>query len=77
MDISVNFYNLIGCFSISKRNKLRKTHKRSQKSNKDIFLSKKADKQKKINIILEKISKSGYESLSKEEKEMLFKESKK
>ena len=33
----------------------------------------KANKQKKIDLILEKISKSGYESLSKEEKEFLFK----
>ena len=36
----------------------------------------KAEKQKQINSILEKISKSGYESLTKEEKELLFKESK-
>ena len=35
------------------------------------------ENQKKINVILEKISKSGYESLSKDEKEILFKESKK
>ena len=29
--------------------------------------------QKKVDIILDKISKSGYDSLSKEEKEFLFK----
>lgn len=34
------------------------------------------DKQKKIDSILDKISRSGYESLSAEEKEILFKESK-
>lgn len=38
---------------------------------------KKAKNQKKIDIILEKISKSGYESLSKEEKELLFRASNK
>lgn len=32
-----------------------------------------AEKQEKIDIILDKISKSGYESLTKEEKELLFK----
>lgn len=34
----------------------------------------KVEKQKKIDIILDKISRSGYESLSKEEKDFLFKE---
>ncbi len=34
-------------------------------------------KQKEIDIILDKIAKRGYESLSKEEKDILFKESKK
>ena len=56
------------------RKKIRK--KRSSRGNDDIFRSKKSEKQKKINIILEKISKSGYDSLTKEEKELLFKESK-
>tara|TARA_Y100001954_G_scaffold153994_1_gene163835 strand:+ start:3903 stop:4526 length:624 start_codon:yes stop_codon:yes gene_type:complete len=77
MDISVNFYNFIGIFSSSNRSKLKKVYKRKQKSNDDIFLSIKAEKQKKINVILEKISKSGYDSLSKDEKQTLFKESKK
>jgi len=36
-----------------------------------------ADNQKKIDEILDKISKSGYDSLTKEEKEFLFKQSKK
>lgn len=77
MDISVNFYNFFEHFSFSKRSKIKKAYKRKHRSNDDIFLSDKAEKQKKINLILEKISKSGYESLSKEEKEVLFKESKK
>ena len=37
----------------------------------------KADHQAKINLILDKISKGGYDSLTKEEKETLFKESQK
>ena len=36
----------------------------------------KIEKQKQINLILEKISKSGYESLTKNEKKILFNESK-
>lgn len=43
----------------------------------DEYSYQKADHQKKIDTILDKISKSGYESLSKEEKELLFKSSKK
>ncbi|MEI7595478.1 MAG: rhomboid family intramembrane serine protease [Bacteroidota bacterium] len=41
------------------------------------YVKQKTDNQKKIDKILEKISQSGYESLSKEEKEMLFKASNK
>jgi hypothetical protein len=37
----------------------------------------KADNQKKINSILDKISKGGYDSLTKEEKDTLFRESQK
>jgi membrane associated rhomboid family serine protease len=40
------------------------------------FNRQKAEKQKYIDIILDKISKSGYETLTKEEKEFLFKSSK-
>jgi hypothetical protein len=39
--------------------------------NKDEFSE--FNKQKRIDLILDKISKSGYESLTKEEKEFLFK----
>ena len=42
-----------------------------------IYNQKQNKKNKEIDIILEKISKSGYKSLNKEEKEMLFKSSKK
>ncbi len=41
-------------------------------SDREYNLKKKAEKEN-INIILDKISKSGYDSLSKQEKEILFK----
>ena len=77
-DLSINFYDLIGVFNFTKTRKKRTktSKKRSSKGNDDLFRSKKSEKQRKINIILEKISKSGYDSLTKEEKELLFKESK-
>ena len=77
-DLSINFYDLIRFFNFTKtRKKRKKTRgKRRSKGNDDLFRSKKSEKQKKINSILEKISKSGYDSLTKEEKELLFKESK-
>ena len=77
VDLSVNFYTFLSYFKSSEKTKLKKVHKnRSSKNNDDLFRSKKSDKQKKINSILEKISKSGYDSLTKQEKELLFKESK-
>jgi membrane associated rhomboid family serine protease len=41
------------------------------------FNKKKADHQGKINLILDKISKGGYDSLTKDEKDLLFRESQK
>ena len=74
IDISVNFYRFISYFQ---KSKLIRTHKkRSNTSNDSSYIKKKNQIQNKINSILEKISKSGYDSLSKEEKEILFKESK-
>jgi membrane associated rhomboid family serine protease len=43
----------------------------------DEYNEMRADKQRKMDVILDKIAKSGYESLSKEEKEFLFKSSNK
>ena len=48
VDISVNFYKFIGYFSFSKKNKAKKRYNRKQRFNDDFFLSKKAEKQKKI-----------------------------
>ncbi len=58
----MNLYN--NSFSINFRNFFNKV--------KDYNLSQ-SENQKKIDTILDKISKSGYESLTKKEKEFLFK----
>ena len=58
----MNLYN--NTFSINFRNFFNKV--------KDYNLSQ-SENQKKIDTILDKISKSGYESLTKKEKEFLFK----
>ena len=55
--------------------KLKKAYRR-KKSDQD-FRRGKVQTQAKIDNILDKISKSGYESLTKEEKDILFKASKK
>ncbi len=57
------------------RKKLHVTHKRPVDDME--YNRQKADEQKKIDRILDKISKGGYDSLTKEEKETLFKMSKK
>ncbi|RMZ51197.1 rhomboid family intramembrane serine protease [Flavobacteriaceae bacterium PRS1] len=66
-------------FSNAKRSNLKTVHKSKKKSyaghTKQEFGE--FNKQKQIDIILDKISKSGYESLSKEEKAFLFRAGKK
>ena len=57
------------------RQNLKVTYKKA--ANDFEYNKNKAEHQKKINSILDKISKGGYESLTKEEKETLFKESQK
>ena len=59
----------------TKSRKLNKVHRRTKSDYQ--FNSDKAEKQKEIDKILEKISKSGYESLDKKEKKTLFSQSKK
>ena len=76
-DIGIGFErfmdSITGMFSF-KKGKLKTVHKRKNKDfaghTKDEFNE--FNKQKQIDIILEKIGKSGYESLTKEEKEFLF-----
>ena len=57
------------------RKKLKVTHKKA--ADEYEYNKIKAERQARINNILEKISKGGYDSLTKEEKEILFKESQK
>lgn len=57
------------------RKKLRVTHKKAA-TDYD-YNKKKVEHQAKINLILDKISKGGYDSLTKEEKDLLFRESQK
>jgi len=57
------------------RRNLKVTHKKA--TNEFEYNKIKADHQVRINSILDKISKGGYDSLTKEEKETLFKESQK
>jgi membrane associated rhomboid family serine protease len=67
----INFFKRIGSiFTRSKSAKhMKVSYSRREANNKE-------NKQRKIDEILDKISKSGYESLSKEEKDFLFKSSK-
>ncbi len=58
-----------------KKSPLRTVHrnKTKRKSNPQTATVSKSEKQQRVDLILDKISKSGYESLSKEEKDFLFK----
>lgn len=72
-DITIWFSEILDfIFSFFKtREKMKVSHKRTMN---DIdYNAVKLEKQKEIDRILDKISKSGYESLSSQEKEMLFK----
>jgi len=62
---------------------MRVSHKRSRPAREQkppaddkAYKSEKANEQKEVDAILDKISKGGYDSLSKKEKEILFKQSK-
>ena len=72
VDTSNNFILLLLNFFTNKKNR---NIKKRVKSDYD-FNAEKFNKKKNIDLILEKISKSGYESLSKKEKSILFNSSK-
>ncbi len=73
VDISGGFGDFIGNIgNIFKRKKLKKTSVNRHRAG----VSDSHEKQKRIDEILDKISRSGYDSLSKDEKEFLFKSSK-
>ena len=81
-DIGKGFERIMDSVSslFSKKSRLKTVHRSKTKGKayaghtKDEFVE--FNKQKQIDIILDKISKSGYESLSKEEKEFLFRSGK-
>ena len=69
MDSIVNLFN-----RSSKKSKLKTVHKKQKSyAGHDKKEFSEFSKQKQIDVILDKISKSGYDSLTKEEKEFLFK----
>ncbi|MGJ5640704.1 rhomboid family intramembrane serine protease [Formosa sp. S-31] len=78
-DIGKGFESIIasigGWFKKSKKSPLKTVHKRKKQDyagySSEEFNS--FNKQKRIDLILDKIKKSGYDSLNKEEKEFLFK----
>ena len=76
-DISLGFNQMMDVvFSWFKsKKKMKVTHKRKRTGDDRAYNKAKKQKQESLNVILEKISKSGYDSLSKEEKEILFKSS--
>ena len=76
-DIGNGFNKILDLFVtlFKPRKKLKVTHRKA--ADEYEYNKVKAERQARINIILDKISKGGYDSLTKEEKEILFKESQK
>lgn len=75
-DISSGFNSLTDSFlSLFKKRKMKVSYKNSQKMDDKEYNKTKKQNQGQLDSILEKIAKSGYDSLSKEEKEILFKSS--
>ena len=75
-DLSIPFYKWVDSIaSLFKKKHLKTVHKRTKTD--DEFRAEKADRSELIDSILDKIAKSGYDSLSAKEKEYLFKNSKK
>ena len=76
-DIGAWFDNLmdrlVGAFSSRKSKPFKKVHKNKSTTRKASGALNKDEHQQKIDAILDKISKSGYDSLSKQEKDFLFK----
>ena len=60
----------------TQKSKMKVTHKQPPRNDYE-YNQQKNNQQEEINRILDKIAKSGYESLTKEEKELLFKQGKK
>lgn len=73
----INIFDQLSNLFRTKKKPLRTVYKSKKASSKTNSKSTKADYQKKVDAILEKISKSGYDTLSPEEKAFLFKQGKK
>lgn len=71
----INLFDSIASMFKSKKKPLRTVYK-SKKPKTSTKTTKKDGNQEKVDAILDKISKSGYDALSKEEKEFLFKQGK-
>ena len=75
-DISSGFNALMDSFfDLFKKRKMKVSYKNTQKMSDKEYNKTKKKTQEKLDGILEKIAKSGYDSLNKEEKEILFKSS--
>jgi len=75
IDISTRFNRLMDSFFalFKKRTKMKVSYKKTETDME--YNARKVSEQKEIDRILDKIAKSGYESLSKNEKEQLFRQS--
>jgi len=71
----LSFNKFKNTFTKKKKSPFTNVYSNERPMNDDQYNKQKAKNQDEIDKILEKISKSGYESLSKEEKELLFKAS--
>ncbi len=75
-DISAGFNSMMDSFfGLFNRRKMKVSYKNTQKMDDKEYNKTKKQNQEHLDGILEKIAKSGYDSLSKEEKEILFKSS--
>jgi len=75
-DISVGFTTLLDSFfSLFRKRKMKVSYKKTQQMTDEEYNKSKKENQKELNRILEKIAKSGYDSLNKDEKAILFKSS--
>jgi len=71
--VSVIIDGFVNWFSPKKKLPFKKVHRNASKNHINSFQKEKDITQRQIDEILDKISKSGYDSLTKEEKEFLFK----
>lgn len=71
------FARLFGVFQTRKNKPFRNVYTSDKPLTDEEYNYQKVEKQKKIDSILEKIKRSGYDSLSKEEKDLLFSSSRK